>query len=96
MNPKLLFLKGFLVRTGIRTAERHSVSQPQIVEERAVEIPTEKPVEKQVEKPLPKKQETQAEPIKKETVKKETVKKNPVAGITESDELDWKAFLSNV
>ena len=80
-----------LVRTGIRTAERHSVSQPQIVEERSVEIPTEKQVEKQVEKPLPKKQETQAEPIKKETVKK-----NPVAGITESDELDWKDFLSNV
>ena len=84
-----------LVRTGIRTAERHSVSQPQRVEERpvenTVEIPTEKPVEKQVEKPLPKKQETQAEPIKKETVKK-----NPVAGITESDELDWKDFLSNV
>lgn len=72
-----------LVRTGIRTAERHSVSQPQRVEERPVEIPT--------EKPMPKKQEVPAEPIKKETVKK-----NSVVGITESDELDWKDFLSNV
>ena len=80
-----------LVRTGIRTAERHSVSQPQRVEERPVENTVEIPTEKPVEKPLPKKQETQAEPIKKETVKK-----NPVAGITESDELDWKDFLSNV
>ena len=72
-----------LVRTGIRTAERHSVSQPQRVEEMSVEIPT--------EKPMPKKQEVPAEPIKKETVKK-----NSVVGITESDELDWKDFLSNV
>ena len=84
-----------LVRTGIRTAERHSVSQPQRVEERSVEIPTEipaeMPIEKPIEKPMPKKQEVPAEPIKKETVKK-----NPVAGITESDELDWKDFLSNV
>lgn len=80
-----------LVRTGIRTAERHSVSQPQRVEERSVEIPTEKPIEKPIEKPMPKKQEVPAEPIKKETVKK-----NSVAGITESDELDWKDFLSNV
>lgn len=84
-----------LVRTGIRTAERHSVSQPQRVEERSVEIPTEipaeKPIEKPIEKPMPKKQEVPAEPIKKETVKK-----NSVVGITESDELDWKDFLSNV
>lgn len=84
-----------LVRTGIRTAERHSVSQPQRVEERSVEIPTEipaeMPIEKPIEKPMPKKQEVPAEPIKKETVKK-----NSVVGITESDELDWKDFLSNV
>lgn len=84
-----------LVRTGIRTAERHSVSQPQRIEERSAEIPTEipaeMPIEKPIEKPMPKKQEVPAEPIKKETVKK-----NPVAGITESDELDWKDFLSNV
>ena len=84
-----------LVRTGIRTAERHSVSQPQRVEERSVEIPTEipaeMPIEKPIEKPMPMKQEVPAEPIKKETVKK-----NPVVGITESDELDWKDFLSNV
>ena len=80
-----------LVRTGIRTAERHSVSQPQRVEERSVEIPAEIPIEKPIEKPMPKKQEVPAEPIKKETVKK-----NSVVGITESDELDWKDFLSNV